>query len=82
MLKGIKALSVVLTTIRKGQLIIKDSQKVKQIMTQNQVERTNINEFTQTCENQAIGENYEQPNHGRNQQSGKTKHNRYRKICS
>lgn len=76
MLQGIKALSVVLTTIRKGQLIVKDSQKVKQILTQNQVERTNINEFTKT------GESNEQPNHGRNQQSRKSKHNRYRKQCS
>ncbi len=81
MLKGIKALSVVLTTIRKGQLIIKDSQKVKQILTQNQVERTNINEFT-ASESQETGESYEQPNHGRNKQSSKRQHSRFKPVCS
>lgn len=74
-LKALGTANTVLTMIRKAQLAYKDGERIKRIMTQNQVEKTQIKDFTQ-------GENHEQPGNRRNKQSNSGKHNRFRSIYS
>jgi hypothetical protein len=64
--------------VRKVQLAIKDSQRVKRILAENQAERKTINMFTK----QKGGKRYGKPSTRRNRKSDLKKRSRFKPVCN